>query len=114
MAVIRANRESIDDRFNVLGFTVRSELPLFEIALATEPELLHPSQRQRRTPGNFFTSRLMRVQPSPHGEAVYLVRRTWWRGSWASSGCISAWRPTATGTAARRCRCACRTAARSM
>ncbi len=73
MAVIRANRESIDDRFSVLGFTVRSELPLFEIGLATDPELLKPESRAKRTPGNFFTSRLLRALPSQRGEAVYLV-----------------------------------------
>lgn len=73
MAVIRANRESIDDRFSVLGFTVRSELPLYEIAVATEPELLRPDQRARRTARNFFTSRLQRVMASQRGEAVYLV-----------------------------------------
>ncbi|MBN8214075.1 MAG: N-acetylmuramoyl-L-alanine amidase [Xanthomonadales bacterium] len=73
MAVIRANRESIDDRFSVLGFTVRSELPLFEIAIATDPELLRPELRTKRTPGNFHTSRLLRAAPSQRGEAVYLV-----------------------------------------
>ncbi len=73
MAVIRANRESIDDRFSVLGFTVRSELPLFEIGLATDPELLKPGNRAKRTAGNFFTSRLLRASPSQRGEAVYLV-----------------------------------------
>jgi N-acetyl-anhydromuramyl-L-alanine amidase AmpD/V8-like Glu-specific endopeptidase len=73
MAVIRANRESIDDRFSVLGFTVRSELPLFEIAIATDPELLRPALRAKRTPGNFHTSRLLRASPSQRGEAVYLV-----------------------------------------
>ncbi|MBT9553525.1 MAG: N-acetylmuramoyl-L-alanine amidase [Hydrogenophaga sp.] len=73
MAVIRANRESIDDRFSVLGFTVRSELPLFEIAIATDPELLRPERRAQRTPGNFHTSRLLRTAPSQRGEAVYLV-----------------------------------------
>ncbi len=73
MAVIRANRESIDDRFSVLGFTVRSELPLFEIAIATDPELLRPELRAKRTPGNFHTSRLLRASPSQRGEAVYLV-----------------------------------------
>ncbi|MBW8851355.1 MAG: N-acetylmuramoyl-L-alanine amidase [Xanthomonadales bacterium] len=73
MAVIRANRESIDDRFSVLGFTVRSELPLYEIAVATEPELLRPDQRARRTARNFFTSRLQRVMASQRGEAVYMV-----------------------------------------
>ena len=73
MAVIRANRESIDDRFSVLGFTVRSELPLFEIGLATDPELLKPESRAKRTSANFFTSRLLRALPSQRGEAVYLV-----------------------------------------
>ncbi len=73
MAVIRANRESIDDRFSVLGFTVRSELPLFEIAIATDPELLRPELRAKRTSGNFHTSRLLRASPSQRGEAVYLV-----------------------------------------
>ena len=73
MAVIRANRESIDDRFSVLGFTVRSELPLYEIAVATEPELLRPDQRARRNARNFFTSRLQRVMASQRGESVYLV-----------------------------------------
>ena len=73
MAVIRANRESIDDRFSVLGFTVRSELPLFEIGLATDPELLKPESRAKRTPANFFTSRLLRALPSQRGEAIYLV-----------------------------------------
>ncbi len=73
MAVIRANRESIDDRFNVLGFTVRSELPLFEIAIATDPELLKPELRAKRTSRNFHTSRLLRASPSQRGEAVYLV-----------------------------------------
>ncbi len=73
MAVIRANRESIDDRFSVLGFTVRSELPLFEIGIATDPDLLKPEHRANRTPRNFFTSRLLRASPSQRGEAVYLV-----------------------------------------
>ena len=73
MAVIRANRESIDDRFSVLGFTVRSELPLYEIAVATEPELLRPDQRARRNARNFFTSRLQRVMASQRGESVYLL-----------------------------------------
>jgi V8-like Glu-specific endopeptidase/cell wall-associated NlpC family hydrolase len=72
MAVIRANRESIDDRSSVLGFTVSSDHP-FEIGLATEPELLHPQHRSRRTPGNFFSSGLLRATPSQRGEAIYLV-----------------------------------------
>lgn len=71
MATIRANRESINDRNSVLGFTVRA--PLFEIGLATDPELLKAEHRAKRTPQNFFTSRVLRAAPSQRGEAVYLV-----------------------------------------
>lgn len=77
MALIRANRESIDDRFSVLGFTVRTENPLFEIGLATDPELLKAENRPRRTANNFFSSRLLgaprKRQNGAGGEAVYLV-----------------------------------------
>ncbi|MGH8077452.1 MAG: hypothetical protein ACREPE_09045, partial [Lysobacter sp.] len=73
MAVIQANRESIDDRFSVLGFTVRTENPLFEIGLATDPELLKAENRQRRTASNFFSSRVLGASQSRRGEAVYLV-----------------------------------------
>ncbi|GAB3334119.1 N-acetylmuramoyl-L-alanine amidase [Marilutibacter aestuarii] len=78
MALIRANRESIDDRFSVLGFTVRTDLPLFEIGLATDPELLKAENRSHRTTRNFFSSRLLAAggngRTMPGGrEAVYLV-----------------------------------------
>lgn len=73
MAVIRANRESIDDRFNVLGFTVRSEQPWFEVGLATDPELLRAEHRGKRNAGNFYASGVMRAGASQRGEAVYLV-----------------------------------------
>jgi V8-like Glu-specific endopeptidase len=77
MALIRANRESIDDRFSVLGFTVRTENPLFEIGLATDPELLKAENRQRRTASNFYSSHLLGApgagRNGASGEAVYLV-----------------------------------------
>ncbi|MBB1061178.1 hypothetical protein H4F98_11430, partial [Lysobacter spongiae] len=78
MALIRANRESIDDRFSVLGFTVRTDLPLFEIGLATDPELLKAENRSHRTTRNFFSTRLLAAggdgRTAPGGrEAVYLV-----------------------------------------
>lgn len=73
MALIRANRASIDDRFSVLGFTVRTESPLFEIGLATEPELLSSENRARRNARNFYTTRLLSAGSSRRGEAVYLV-----------------------------------------
>ena len=73
MALIRANRESIDDRFSVLGFTVRTDTPLFEIGLATDPALLLAENRARRTRGNFFSSTLLGATRKRDGETIYLV-----------------------------------------
>src|SRR5215467_831301 len=73
MALIRANRESIDDRFSVLGFTVRTDDPLFEIGIATDPDLLRAENRSRRSSRNFFSSRILAAGASSRGEAVYLV-----------------------------------------
>ncbi|WP_115560188.1 papain-like cysteine protease family protein [Xanthomonas arboricola] len=71
MARIRATRDSVNDRFNVLSFSVRSDPPLFEIGLATDPELLKPENRARRTSRTFFSSL---VQPGTKGrDAMYLV-----------------------------------------
>ncbi|AXK72145.1 hypothetical protein DWG18_07520 [Lysobacter sp. TY2-98] len=71
MTRIRANRESIDDRFSVLGFTVNVDQPLYEIGLATDPELFKPENRTRRTAGNFFASPLQGARP--RSDATYLV-----------------------------------------
>jgi V8-like Glu-specific endopeptidase/cell wall-associated NlpC family hydrolase len=73
MAVIRANRTAIDDRFSVLGFTVQAQEPMYEIGLATDPDLLHAEHRARRTPGNFYTSRVMGGTGARRGESVFLV-----------------------------------------
>lgn len=73
MALIRANRASVDDRFSVLGFTVQAQEPLFEIGLATEPDLLRAEHRSRRNPGNFYTSRVMAGTSARRGESVFLV-----------------------------------------
>ena len=73
MPVIRANRDSIDDRFSVLGFNVRTESPLFEVGIATDPDLFKPENRPRRTRRNFYSSRMNGAQRARRGEAVYLV-----------------------------------------
>lgn len=73
MALIRATRDSIDDRFSVLGFNVRTEDPLFEVVLATDPDLLRSENRARRSNANFFSSRILSAGASSRGEAVYLV-----------------------------------------
>ena len=73
MPRIQANRDSIDDRFSVLGFTVRTESPLFEVAVATDPALFKPENRPRRARANFYSSRANGVGRARRGEAVYLV-----------------------------------------
>lgn len=73
MPRIQANRESIDDRFSVLGFTIRSESPLFEVGVATDPALFNPARRGERNRRNFFSSRSAGVMRARRGEAVYLV-----------------------------------------
>jgi len=74
MPRIQANRENIDDRFSVLGFTVRTESPLFEVAVATDPHLFRPENRGRRQHANFYSSRgTGGVLRARRGEAVYLV-----------------------------------------
>ena len=73
MPRIQANRDTIDDRFSVLGFTVRTESPLFEVAVATDPNLFKPENKGRRAHANFYSSRANGVIRARRGEAVYLV-----------------------------------------
>jgi V8-like Glu-specific endopeptidase len=73
MPLIRVNRESVDDRFSVLGFTVRTESPLFEVGIATEPALFRLENRSRRSRHNFYSSRAIGAIRARRGEAVYLV-----------------------------------------
>lgn len=73
MPRIQANRDAIDDRFSVLGFTVRTESPLFEVGIATDPALFRNDQRGQRNRRNFYSSRSIGAMRAKRGEAVYLV-----------------------------------------
>jgi cell wall-associated NlpC family hydrolase len=73
MPLIQANRDAVDDRFSVLGFTVRTESPLFEVAVATDPSLFRAENRNRRARANFYSSRGQGVIRARRGEAVYLL-----------------------------------------
>jgi V8-like Glu-specific endopeptidase/uncharacterized protein YycO len=73
MPVIRANREAIDDRFSVLGFTIRTESPLYEVGIAADPALFRSENRARRNKRNFYSSRVNGALRARRGEAVYLV-----------------------------------------
>lgn len=55
---IRANSHQLDDRFPVLGFTVNSGgKRYYEVLLATDPRLFHPSEAHQRSRSNFYSSR---------------------------------------------------------
>lgn len=73
MPVIRANRDSVDDRFSVLGFTVRSESPIAEVVVTTDPALTLKENRDKRSRSNFYSSRAAGGIRVRRGEAVYLV-----------------------------------------
>lgn len=56
---IKPHRLALDDRFSVLGFTVRTDTPSkwFEVAIATDPALFRPDAKPKRTAANFYSTR---------------------------------------------------------
>src|SRR4029453_7232141 len=69
MSTIAATRQEVSDRFEMLGFTVKTGTkPYFEVALITDIAAL--SDKSRRTPLNFWASGSL---PAERGEAVFLV-----------------------------------------
>ena len=72
---IRPNRTEINRTFPWLGFTVRTGVApaWFEVAIATDTNLLAPDARPRRTPENFYSTRAAGPLPAPSGEAVWIV-----------------------------------------
>src|ERR1044071_1797635 len=73
--IIKPNRLVLDDRFSVMGFTLRFDKcpKWFEVALATDPKLFQPEAKSRRTSANFYSSRGEGVLEAVRGESVYLV-----------------------------------------
>ncbi len=73
-SVIKATRSTITNRLPVCGFAIRTgRNPWYEVALATDPQLFAPEAKERRRPGNFFSTRATGPLPAERGEAVYLV-----------------------------------------
>src|SRR5258705_539547 len=72
-AQIRPTRLEINDRFPMLGFTIRTDgtPQRAEVAIATDPGLLSAQGKARRTPSNFYSSRATGPLSIPRGEAVY-------------------------------------------
>ncbi len=74
-AMIRPTRLEVNDRFPMLGFTIRThgEPRRAEVAVATDPALLAPEGKARRSAGNFYSSRAGGPLAAPRGEAVYVL-----------------------------------------
>jgi N-acetyl-anhydromuramyl-L-alanine amidase AmpD len=72
---IRPNRIEINDRFPMIGFTIRTDggPKSFEVAIASEPSLFKPDAKSRRTRANFYSSRARGPVTAARGEAVYLL-----------------------------------------
>ena len=73
---IIANRQQIDNRFPVLGFTVKTGgLPYYEIIVTTEKKLFPPASAAERTSLNFFSSRQTnnQLQKTDGNDSVYIV-----------------------------------------
>ena len=74
-AMIRPNRLEVNDRFPMLGFTIRShgEARQAEVAVGTDPALFGPQGKPRRSPSNFYSSRANGSLVAPRGEVVYVL-----------------------------------------
>ncbi len=72
-AQIRPNRLAINDRFPMLGFTIRTdgEPRRAEVTIATSPDLF--SNKAARTSANFFSTGQLGPLSIPGDEAVYVV-----------------------------------------
>lgn len=69
---IRANRQQIDDRFPVLGFTVSTGgLPFYEVVLAADGRLFDPRASSERNAANFFSSREAGGELIPASHEIY-------------------------------------------
>src|SRR5260370_3729708 len=73
--VIRPTRSELSRSFPGLGFELHSDQQprWFEVALATEARLFSGSEKSRRSPLNFFTTRGHGLLTFARGEALYLV-----------------------------------------
>lgn len=74
MEAIVPCRSTISDRFPLASFTIRSSEPrYFEVACATDPRLFHTDFADRRSPGNFFSSRASGLLVAERGDTTWIV-----------------------------------------
>ena len=71
------NRQQIDDKFPVLGFTVKTgNLPYFEVIVTIDKQLFAPAKAAERNAANFFSSRQPpsnQLQATNSNDSVYVV-----------------------------------------
>ena len=74
-AQIRPNRMEVNDRFPMLGFSVRTDEPNVEaeVVLANDISLFDPQNKAKRQANNFYTSRENGTLMVPRGEGVFVV-----------------------------------------
>lgn len=72
---IRPNRPEVNDRFPMLGFTIRTdgEKKRYEVAVAADVSLFRQEAKSKRSRSNFYSSRACGLQPISSGEAVYVL-----------------------------------------
>src|SRR5690606_1239416 len=67
-------RRTISDRFPIASFRVRVPEPrYYEVACATDPQLLHTDYAGRRTPQNFYSSRASGLLGVQRGEHTWIM-----------------------------------------
>src|SRR5262249_30616355 len=72
---IRPTRPEVNDRFPMLGFTIRPDKNArrFEIAVAADPNLFRPDAKGRRNYSNFYSTRAQGPMIVARDEAVYVL-----------------------------------------
>jgi hypothetical protein len=73
--LIRPKRLAVTDRFPMVGFTIRTDRQpkRYEVALASDAALFKGEAKGRRTPSNFYSTRVAGPLSITNGEAVYVL-----------------------------------------
>jgi uncharacterized protein YycO len=74
-SLIRPTRLEVNDRFPMVGFTIRPDRNVrrFEVAVATDPKLFRPESKAARTPASFYSTRAQGPIGVAREEAVYVL-----------------------------------------
>ena len=72
---IRPTRMQLNDRFPMLGFTIRTsgDVGKYEVAIASDPTLFAPGAKPQRNRNNFYSSRAQGPLPAVRDESVFVL-----------------------------------------